>query len=58
MEEKLSTGLNECAVLDKRWWGLRQIAGEDGSKEQYLPVIICSIGIKKVQFSLHSLISV
>ncbi len=29
MEEKLSTGLNENAVLDTRSWGLRQSAGED-----------------------------
>jgi hypothetical protein len=54
MGEKLSTGLNECAVLETRSWGLRQSAAEDGNKEQNLPEIICSIGIKKVQFSLHS----
>jgi len=43
MEEKLSTGLNECAVFDTRSWGLQQGAGEDGQKEKNPPGTICSI---------------
>jgi hypothetical protein len=40
MEEKLSTGLNECVVLDTRSWGAQQSAGEDGYKKQNLPETI------------------
>jgi ribosomal protein L9 len=58
MEEKLSTGLNECAVLDTSLRKLRQSAGEVSLREHNLPEALRSVGIKKVQFSLHSLISV